>query len=127
MIDVDLAIAGFPVLRIVATHLGLRRRERRQQMEILADRLDRSQKPLIVMGDFNEWHRFGYSMRVLDRIMGRNVSVRSYPACLPVVALDRIWVQPAAMLRRIASVKTPLTRRSSDHLPVVADVAWRGE
>jgi hypothetical protein len=34
----------------------------------------------------------------------------------------RIWVHPTGALRRIFTHMTPMARRASDHLPVVADL-----
>jgi hypothetical protein len=38
------------------------------------------------------------------------------------LSLDRIWIQPAATLRRMFVHTSALARRASDHLPVVAEL-----
>jgi endonuclease/exonuclease/phosphatase family metal-dependent hydrolase len=40
----------------------------------------------------------------------------------PIVALDRIWVNPPHALRRVVTHATPTARLASDHFPVVADI-----
>ena len=58
-------------LRIIATHLGLRRRERRYQLEALREIVcaDLS-SPLLLLGDFNEWCLPGRAHRRLAALRG---------------------------------------------------------
>lgn len=114
-------------LRVIVTHLGLWRSERRRQVELLLDWLDdeitRRPAPLWVLaGDMNEWIPRARTLRRLDARFGRAPSVRSFPATRPLLRLDRIWVTPLRALRRLAVHRSPLARVASDHLPVVADV-----
>jgi endonuclease/exonuclease/phosphatase family metal-dependent hydrolase len=39
---------------------------------------------------------------------------------MPVLALDRLWVDPPEALTAVFSVRTLEARAASDHLPVVA-------
>ena len=43
----------------------------------------------------------------------------------PIVPLDRIWIHPMGVLRRMFVHTSALARRASDHLPVVADLDLR--
>ena len=52
----------------------------------------------------------------------RSPSPRSFPVLRPLLALDRIWVHPPGALRAVAAHRSPLARRASDHLPVVAEL-----
>jgi len=110
-------------LHVLATHLGLRVRERRFQVRQILDYLDSVRDaPAVVFGDFNDWLPGRSAAHVLDRRLGRPPRPATFPAAWPVVALDRIWVQPRQALRRISVHATPTTRLASDHLPVVAEL-----
>lgn len=117
-LDVDLD-AGADILRVVATHLGLRRRERREQVTRLLRALATpAARRLVLLGDINEWIPGSRTLRRLDAELGRARSARTYPAHRPLFALDRLWARPAEMLVRVSRHDTPLTRVASDHLPI---------
>lgn len=116
------------VFTVIVTHLGLRRRERRRQVERLIEvcRRDRVRGPLVVAGDFNEWNPLARTLRRLRRELGRAGAVRTFPAWRPILALDRIWVRAEGTGRAARAVVTELTRVASDHLPVVAELDVAG-
>lgn len=115
---------GAGELHVVATHLGLWLRERRFQVRQLLDHIDaREGRPLAVLGDFNDWLPGRSVAHELDRRLGRARRVRSFPACLPLLPLDRVWVGPGAALRDVTAHRSRLARVASDHLPVVATIA----
>ena len=109
-------------LEILATHLGLRPAERRMQIRTLLAHLERSRKSggSVLLGDLNEWFLWGRPLRWLQRHFTRTPAPPTFPAHWPLVALDRIWIQPRSRLTGISVLNTPLTRRASDHLPLVA-------
>jgi endonuclease/exonuclease/phosphatase family metal-dependent hydrolase len=108
-------------LRIVATHLGLRPAERRDQVQQLLHLFkEHTHERSVLIGDLNEWFLWGRPLRRLHRHFEQTPALATFPARLPVFALDRIWTHPHAMLRRLEVHKTPLSRRASDHLPLVA-------
>lgn len=112
-------------LQVVATHLGLRSGERRQQVRRLLELMpDNPTEPAILMGDFNEWLPWGRPLRWLHTYFGRAAAPVSFPSRLPLFALDRIWVHPTEALLSITQHRSALARRASDHLPVVARVTW---
>lgn len=117
-LDVDLRTeAG--LLRVVSTHLGLARRERRLQVDRLLAALQRLRRPVVVvLGDFNEWVPVNRSTLRLDRVLGATARPPTFPAWRPLLPLDRIWVHPSAALEELRALVTPLTRRASDHLPL---------
>jgi endonuclease/exonuclease/phosphatase family metal-dependent hydrolase len=122
MLDVRLSIGRLD-LRVVVTHFGLRATERKRQVDSLIENLgERCDEPLIVVGDFNEWHPRGDSLARLHHTFGHAPRVRSFPARFPIFALDRIWVRPHRALVDVRAVTTPTARRASDHLPVVATI-----
>jgi len=117
-------IDGEPV-HVLAAHLGLRVPERRFQVQQIIAYLDSVQHTrLVVLGDFNDWMPGRTVADVLDRRLGRLPRPRSFPASRPIFGLDRIWVQPQDALHRIFAHRTPMARAASDHLPVVAEIAW---
>lgn len=122
---VDLALPAGEV-RVVATHLGLLRNARRSQVRVLlaAAGADRPERPVVLMGDLNEWrHGRRSALHGLSPAFGPVGSgVPSFPARRPLLALDRILVRPQQLLSRIEAHATPLARVASDHLPVKARI-----
>lgn len=116
--------AGGVSLRVVVTHLGLDRRERAQQAVALLDllRLGGSAEPTVVLGDLNEWSPSGPALRILRRGLGPAPAPRSFPSRFPLLALDRIWASPTALLEWVRPHRTPRARQASDHLPVVGSL-----
>jgi endonuclease/exonuclease/phosphatase family metal-dependent hydrolase len=108
-------------LRVVATHLGLRPAERRDQVQQLLHLFhERPHDRSVLLGDLNEWFLWGRPLRRLHRHFRETPHLATFPSRLPFLALDRIWAHPRAMLRRLQVHKTPLARLASDHLPLVA-------
>lgn len=121
-IDAELRVAGRR-LRVVATHLGLRRRERRRQVRwLLAALDDGGETPLVLLGDINEWWPWSTTLARLRSRFGRAPAPGAYPAAWPLLALDRVWARPASMLQAVWAVRTPQARAASDHLPVMGRV-----
>jgi endonuclease/exonuclease/phosphatase family metal-dependent hydrolase len=111
------------IVHVLAAHLGLRVRERRFQARQILDYLDSVRHTLVVvLGDFNDWLPGRSVVHVLDDRLGKPPRPASFPVRWPLVALDRIWVNPLRALRRIVAHATPTARLASDHLPVVADI-----
>jgi endonuclease/exonuclease/phosphatase family metal-dependent hydrolase len=120
-LDADLDCHGHP-LRVIATHLGLRPAERRDQIRRLLQVFDTNRMPVILMGDVNEWFVWGRPLRWLMSHFEVVPALRTFPSRLPVFALDRIWIRPRHRLMRIAVHATPLARIASDHLPLIAHI-----
>jgi endonuclease/exonuclease/phosphatase family metal-dependent hydrolase len=123
-LDVCLDLGLRPLLRVVATHLGLRPGERREQVRrILANVEHENPHPTLLMGDLNEWYLWGRPLRWLhSHFREMPAAPRTFPSRRPMFALDRIWVSPAGSMRRLSRHATPLARIASDHLPVVAEI-----
>ena len=121
-IDVELDCGGTP-MRVLATHLGLRPSERREQIQRLLRVLE-SDRPLptILMGDINEWWLWGRPLRWMHKHFEQTPSPPSFPARFPVFALDRIWVKPRSLLRTMKVHASSLARVASDHLPLTAEL-----
>lgn len=122
-IDADIVVAGRHV-RVVVTHLGLRRFERAMQVEQILRSVRAAEAGLvtIVAGDLNEWRPNDHSLQALHVRFGRS-RVRTFPAWRPVFAFDRILVEPRDALASFDVHDTPLARVASDHLPVRAVVS----
>jgi endonuclease/exonuclease/phosphatase family metal-dependent hydrolase len=82
---------------------------------------------LAVMGDFNEWRANEPTLAAMRLAVGESLGLRSFPTPRPVLALDRIWVRPAAWLTELRVHRSALAAWASDHYPVVATVRLRPE
>ncbi len=120
-LDADLDCHGQP-LRVVATHLGLRPAERRDQIRRLLQAFDTDRMPVILMGDVNEWFVWGRPLRWLVSHFDAVPAPRTFPARWPLFSLDRIWISPRRRLLRVHVHASPLARIASDHLPLVAHI-----
>ena len=108
------------MLRVIATHLGLSLRERRAQAHVLLGLLGPLDRPLVAMGDFNDWFWAGSVRRTLEHVLPRCTRYRTFPALLPILELDRIYLSAAV---RLSGSRTDRSARAlSDHLPVIADI-----
>ena len=120
-LDVQLDVRGQP-LRFIATHLGLRRAERRVQWRSLMAALAESPQhiPVVLAGDMNEWFRHSATLRDAHRMFGEPPAPAAFPSFAPILSLTRIWVRPRPALLSIQTHRSELARRASDHLPVKA-------
>jgi endonuclease/exonuclease/phosphatase family metal-dependent hydrolase len=117
---------GYP-LRVLATHLGLRPWERREQVAKLLQALTedegaQGEMTTVLLGDINEWFLWGRALRWLHRHFRSLPARRTFPSGWPVFALDRIWVKPFSLVRRVQAHRSPAARLASDHLPLIADI-----
>ncbi|MFP4130892.1 MAG: endonuclease/exonuclease/phosphatase family protein [Thiohalospira sp.] len=121
-VDADLLCHGRPV-RVLATHLGLRPGERRRQTRALLTRLAATgPSPTLLLGDLNEWFLWGRPLRWLRHHFGATPKPATFPARWPLLALDRIWVEPRSALQALWRHDSPLARCASDHRPLLARV-----
>ncbi|WP_376097726.1 endonuclease/exonuclease/phosphatase family protein [Roseomonas sp. CCTCC AB2023176] len=120
--EIDLGDGPF---RIVAAHLSLGARRRRLQGEALMAALSTGAGhtlPTLVMGDFNEWRPRGSVLGVLAPVFGEPPAAPTFPTFRPTFSLDRILGHPRGLVPRVHVHDTPMARRASDHLPLVARV-----
>lgn len=116
-IDARVEWAGRP-LRVLATHLGLRRTERIRQVEFLDALLD-DDAPTVLLGDFNEWRRRG-SLAAIERRLTRAPAPPTFPSPYPVARLDRIFASPSLRISDVHVHRSRSASLASDHLPLVA-------
>lgn len=117
-----------PPLDVLCVHLNLRAPDRRRQLDRVASYVRAhiaDDAPLILAGDFNDWRREACgqlhdALGLRDAFQSRHGTLAAtFPARLPVLALDRIYVRGFEV--ESASVHrdghwTPL----SDHAPLSA-------
>ncbi|WP_064697007.1 endonuclease/exonuclease/phosphatase family protein [Rhizobium aegyptiacum] len=119
--EIELEQGG--VLRIIAAHFGLLRHNRAQQAHTLVELIkNRHEMPTILLGDLNEW-RLGdrSSLNTFQSAFGElPPAVPSFPAGLPLLALDRIIANRKGIITEVEAHDTPLARIASDHLPIKA-------
>lgn len=121
--DVEVEVAGRPV-RVIVAHLGLDPWERAAQVDRIVSLVERDPElPTLFMGDLNEWTRNSPRLRRLAETFADAASPRSFPARMPTLRLDRIYVRGGLALPSFHVHRTAITRTASDHLPVRAVVA----
>lgn len=112
-------VPGFR-LRVIATHLGLRRAERRHQWQRLREIVAADLSlPLVLLGDLNQWRR-GQLPAGLASLFDRAPLPATFPSRFPVFPLDRIYCRPPVRLVRIHPVREAAA--ASDHLPVLGEI-----
>lgn len=111
-------------LRVIGTHLGLRRRNRLDQIHAISNKLATLPAlPTLLAGDINEWG----SIAGLDHALGGLSFLESdptFPALRPIGALDRFALSPDLAARTLPKPHlTQPARIASDHLPLVMTLA----
>lgn len=125
-IRVDLGLQE-QTLHVFNVHLGLKRRERAEQVKWLIERhilWDERTGPRILVGDLNEWYPGGVG-RALRREFTSLRRRWTHPALLPLWALDRIYWDHSIRGESLRVHQTRLSRIASDHLPLVASLRIR--
>jgi endonuclease/exonuclease/phosphatase family metal-dependent hydrolase len=118
-------------INVVTTHLGLSPRERHAQMTSLLG----SEwigpvlplEPVILCGDFNclpggPSHRI--ALTKLKDVAGTR-RLNTFSSVRPFVRLDYIFTTGHFLHENVTVLRNPLTRVSSDHLPLLVDVTVR--
>ena len=129
LLHCEIAIDGWKDrLHCINVHLGLWARSRRFQLEWLSERIRAAvpkKGPLIVAGDFNDWRKKASDFlkdelglfEVFEQAEGR--PARSYPAQMPFLTLDRIYVRDLTVEGVERHVGGPWARLS-DHVALAA-------
>jgi endonuclease/exonuclease/phosphatase family metal-dependent hydrolase len=124
-------------LHLLNTHLGLTPAERRPQGEALLAALEPAgNRPMIVCADLNAGPRSpiyrSLTTRLTDAWMAGavarpGVEPVTFPANYPFLRLDYIFVSSHFETVRAAIPDHHEAKKASDHLPMMADVRFRGE
>ena len=124
---------GNEMLHIFNVHLGTAVRERRTQARLIDQHLLKAldvSGHRIVMGDFNDWNHGLVSKTLSSEFHLTDLAqhlprTRAYPALLPLVHLDHIYLDHELKIDKARFHRNRLSLVASDHLPLVADVAFR--
>jgi endonuclease/exonuclease/phosphatase family metal-dependent hydrolase len=124
-------IDGRPV-NVITTHLGLGLAERAAQVRELmgpewigalpAD------EPAILCGDFNlppgtaSYRRITAKLRDVQLVTPGHQILKTFSSIRPFVRIDHIFLTPHFEAQTVNVPRTDLTRVSSDHLPLLADL-----
>ena len=120
-------------LHTVCLHLALREAHRRRQVEALLEFVAREvpeHAPLVVAGDFNDWRGRAHRLLTRDALLAEvhaaagGRPARTFPARLPCLRLDRIYVRN--LLHRPVNVHAGAWSTLSDHLPIAGELAFAG-
>lgn len=123
---------GEQKLQVFNTHLGLLGRDRMRQIgEILgplwAGAPDCQGKPKILIGDFNAtpvtatYKAVARQMADAPLVSGGRPKP-TFPSRLPLLRIDHVFVSSEVTPIATQVVSTPLSRRASDHLPLLVTV-----
>ncbi|HEV2842338.1 MAG TPA: endonuclease/exonuclease/phosphatase family protein [Chthoniobacterales bacterium] len=128
---VEIKTAG-GMVQVINTHLGLGRRERFMQAQLLAGPewlgSVETHDPLVLLGDFNSlpaspaFQLLARQLRDVRTLVSPAPSLRTYPTRLPLLAVDHILVNERLRVDSVKVVRNAATRIASDHFPLVADL-----
>lgn len=118
------------LLHVFNVHLGTAMRERHAQAKLIDERLLKVldiSGHRVVLGDFNDWNhglvtqtlRQAFNLTDLAQHLPRT---RAYPAILPLLHLDHIYLDHHLKIEKARFHRTRRSLIASDHLPLVVDV-----
>ncbi|MBL0404556.1 endonuclease/exonuclease/phosphatase family protein [Microvirga aerilata] len=119
-------------VQVINTHLGLRRHERLAQIDALlgphwlGHRACR--EPVILLGDFNASPRSRAYRRLTSHLWDAQAAPRlsrpkaTFPSRLPLLRIDHVFVSRSIRVLRVETLRTPLARAASDHLPLLVEI-----
>lgn len=118
---IELELENFAVFLV---HLSLKYRHRHSQLRKLYDLIEVTEKPVIVMGDFNTFwgeDEIYLFMRAAGLSSANTERLPSYPARAPRKELDFVLYQDGITVTDFSIPNI----RLSDHLPLICDVDIR--
>ena len=119
-----------PQVHAICVHLGLLEAHRKQQLGMICDMVNNEipqDAPVVVAGDFNDWRRRAHDQleegaglhEVFVRANGS--AARTFPARMPLLKLDRIYVRNAVGHAPVVLPRKPWSHLS-DHAPLAAEI-----
>jgi endonuclease/exonuclease/phosphatase family metal-dependent hydrolase len=119
-------------VQVINTHLGLGRRERFMQAQLLAGPewlgSVETSDPVILMGDFNSlpgsppFQLLAQQLRDTRTLVTPSPRLRTFPTRFPSLAVDHIFVNERLHVSAVTVVRNEETRIASDHFPLVANL-----
>jgi endonuclease/exonuclease/phosphatase family metal-dependent hydrolase len=115
----------------ICVHLGLIEAHRTEQMRLLCDLVRKEipvRAPVVVAGDFNDWRRRAHAQMARGAnmhevfVQANGHAARTFPARLPLLQLDRIYVRNAVGHSPIVLPRKPWSHLS-DHAPLAAQIS----
>jgi endonuclease/exonuclease/phosphatase family metal-dependent hydrolase len=118
-------------VQVITTHLGLRQGERLTQVDCLLGPHWLGHKacrdPVIMLGDFNAsprsraYRRLTTILQDAQKTAAHHKANPTFPSRLPMLRIDHVFVSRAVHVTRVDSVRTPMARVASDHLPLMVE------
>ncbi|WP_040638756.1 endonuclease/exonuclease/phosphatase family protein [Microvirga lotononidis] len=118
-------------VQVINTHLGLRRHERLAQIDtLLGPRWlghQACRDPVLLVGDLNATPRSRAYRRLASHLCDAQAQIRlprprpTFPSRLPMLRIDHVFVSRSVRVLRVETVRTPLARVASDHLPLLVE------
>ncbi len=117
-------LVGRTPVALVGTHLATDPAERPAQAQLLKKALADLDAPVILAGDLNETPGGGAWRTLADGLVDAGVDEGhpTFPATAPDRRIDAVLVDPRISVAAFRVLDTDVTRRASDHLPLVADL-----
>jgi endonuclease/exonuclease/phosphatase family metal-dependent hydrolase len=119
-------------VQLINTHLGLGRRERWMQCQLLAgpEWIGRvsADGPVILMGDLNSLPRsqafrlLAQQLRAVRSALTPARRLPTFPTRYPLLALDHIFVNDRLWVNSVSVFQSDIARGASDHFPLVAEL-----
>jgi endonuclease/exonuclease/phosphatase family metal-dependent hydrolase len=119
-------------VQVMNSHLGLGRRERLTQAQLLAGPEwfggVPPHDPLILLGDFNSLpgspplKLLGQHLRATRALRATSSRFATFPTRSPLLALDHIFVNNRIRVNSVTVFRNEVARVASDHFPLVADL-----
>lgn len=121
-VEIKVQLTQERVLTLLNTHLGLSRAERMAQIQGLESVIDKTEGPLVVLGDFNCPPRSPEIRRLLQKLEATSVTApKTWFGAFPVRVLDYIMVRGLDAVKKSFVPVDHLTKVASDHLPLIVD------
>jgi endonuclease/exonuclease/phosphatase family metal-dependent hydrolase len=118
------------MLHVFNVHLGTAMRERAAQAKLIDERLLKMldiSGYRVVLGDFNDWNHGLVTQTLRQEFNLTDLAqhlphTRAYPAILPLLHLDHIYLDHHLKIETAQFHRTRRSLIASDHLPLVVDV-----
>ena len=131
MLHCELKLPGRSLnVHAICVHLGLQENHRRKQVNLMCDLIEKTippGAPVVAAGDFNDWRNRAHEV-MAQRLGMHDVfmqahgkAARTFPAKLPVLQLDRIYVRNASFHAPVVLPRRPWSTLS-DHAPLAAEI-----